>query len=249
MGRNVVPRGRCRDASRGQPQTNPQLPVRTAGTLPGSRYGRRCIALLFFGAGLEWLAALGRRAKFCGTLSSDLTSEGTSGRVLKAQLTDLDLATIVSQEFPQHTLTGAAELSLAYAEFRRGPLEKAKGTLEVAGGGTISRSLFDAAAEHLRLAGRWPADVAGLLPYERLGLEFAIDGGVLHLAGTCALAEGRAILADHDRPLLAESEQTLGTVNIVRMLVPPTGVQVAASPQTEWLLRRLVIPAAGSGTP
>jgi hypothetical protein len=169
--------------------------------------------------------------------------------VLKAQLTDLDLATIVSQEFPQHTLTGAAELSLAYAEFRRGRLEKAKGTLEVAGGGTISRSLFDAAAEHLRLAGRWPADVAGLLPYERLGLEFAIDGGVLHLAGTCALAEGRAILADHDRPLLAESEQTLGTVNIVRMLVPPTGVQVAASPQTEWLLRRLVIPAAGSGTP
>ena len=48
---------------------------------------------------------------------------------------------------------------------------------------------------------------------------------------------------------LAESEQTLGTVNIVRMLVPPTGVQVAASPQTEWLLRRLVRPAAGSGTP
>ncbi len=207
--------------------------------------GGAALPCSFPAPGLEWLAALGPRAKFCGTVSTDLTSEGTSG-VVKAQLTDLDLATIVSRQFPQHTLTGAATLSRAYAEFRRGRLEKVEGMLEVVGGGTISRSLFDAAAEHLRLSGRWPADVAGTLPYERLGLAFAIDGGVLHLAGTCPLAEGRAILADHDRPLLAESEQTLGTVNIVQMLVPPTGVQVAASPQTEWLLRRLVIPASGS---
>ena len=206
--------------------------------------GGAALPCSFPAPGLEWLAALGPRAKFCGTVSTDLTSEGTSG-VVKAQLTDLDLAAVVSRQFPQHTLTGAAELSLPYAEFRHGRLEKANGTLEVAGGGTIGRSLFDAAAEHLRLAGRWPADVLGLLPYERLGLAFAIDGGVLHLAGNIAMSGGRAILADHDRPLLAESEQTLGMINIVRMLVPPTGVQVTASPQTEWLLRRLVIPAAG----
>ena len=148
--------------------------------------------------------------------------------------------------FPHHILTGAATLSLDYAGFRDGRLKTAQGGLEVAAGGQISRSLFDAAARHLGLYAQQLPENVRLLPYRQLRFEAALDARGLRLKGSCPTSDGLAMLADGDHGLLgAEPGRLLPLTSIVETLAPPNAIRLAAALETAGLLR--VLPVSLNG--
>ncbi len=98
--------------------------------------------------GLAELRPLGPRCRFRGYIWANETADGWDGEVT-GQLVELDLGSLVSDHFP-HRMSGAGELTVQSARFRRGRLEEASGIL-VAGPGTIDRSLVTAAVDRLGL--------------------------------------------------------------------------------------------------
>jgi hypothetical protein len=191
--------------------------------------------------GLPVLEPLGPQGRFRGYVWASRTAEGWSGEVT-GQLLDVDLGRLVTDHFP-HRLSGTGQVTIHSARFHRGRLEEGSGTL-VVGRGVISRSLLDAAVEQLGLdAGAEPKASGDLVPYEQLALAFLINSSGLELQGRCSAAGFGAILVDRYRRLLSEpAVQLQPVVALLRTLVPASEVQVPATRQTDWLMRRLPVP-------
>jgi hypothetical protein len=190
--------------------------------------------------GLPLLEPLGSRSRFRGYVWATLSDGGWEGQVT-GQLLDVPLGNIISERFP-HKLSGEANIDIQSAKFAAGRLQKATGKLS-AGPGIISRSLIEAAVERLNLtAGVDTRTLRDLVSYEKLSVAFEIDASGLRLAGNCQ--PPGTILVDQYRPLLGNP--TTGpqpVVALLQTLVPANEVQVPATDVTDWLMRRLPVPA------
>ncbi len=219
----------ARKLSDGQPLTAIELHTGDA-TLP--------VELITAALGLA--NHLGSRATFHGSVWLNETPAGFNGE-LSGQLADVDLQSLITEQFP-HRLSGLAAITIQRTRFHRGRIEEAAGSL-TAGPGVVSHSLIDAAALHLHLVrGTVPASDGSLVPYEQLGLAFVIDSSGLTLRGQCDAASG-AILQTHEGVLLSESAGPSGpVVALLRTLVPQSEVQVPATREADWLSAWLPLP-------
>jgi hypothetical protein len=183
---------------------------------------------------------LGERARFRGSVWATETADDWEGE-LTGQFTDVDLQTAITEQFPHH-LVGTAEITIQKARFRSGRLEEASGSL-TAGPGMVSQSLLVAAVENLHLRSAAATEsVASIIPYDRLALSFEIDSAGLALRGQCEGSPG-VIVRSGTKMLLAESGGSSGpVVALLRMLVPQSEVQVPATREADWLMRRLPVP-------
>ena len=192
--------------------------------------------------GLPQLARLGRQCKFQGWVGGDQFSGSWRGKIV-GQFSDVDLECLLADYSPQR-LSGSGQLLISDSQFRDGRLESANGELR-AGPGTISQSLWTAAAERLGLAhGARPA--ADPARYERLALAFIVNEQGITLGGLCPAGDAaRAILVDHSAAMLGEpAAKKIPTIALVQMLVPPGDLQVPANRSCEQILRWLPIPEA-----
>jgi hypothetical protein len=183
---------------------------------------------------------LGERARFRGSLWATETADGWEGE-LTGEFTEVDLQTAVTEQFPHH-LSGTASITIQAARFRRGRLEEARGTF-AADRGVVGQSLLSSAARHLQLAGTAGGDSNdALVPYDQLAFSFEIDSTGLTIHGQCDRPPG-AIFRGGGTALLAESSGSSGpVVALLRTLVPQSEVQVPATRESEWLMRRLPVP-------
>jgi hypothetical protein len=228
--------------------------------------------------GLPLFEQLGPRSRFRGYLWANQTGDGQTpdglasaghspcptewAGELAGQAYDVDLDGLVTEHFP-HKLGGVAQVTIHSARFRRRRLEEATGTL-VAGPGVVSRSLIDAAVEHLGLVRGgggyeqmpYPptaGELQGLgdpVPYEQLALAFLIDSRGLRLQGACsasghrsqALVAGAVLVGRQGRLLSEPAPEPRPVLALLRTLLPASEVQVPAAPQTDWLIAHLPVP-------
>jgi hypothetical protein len=183
---------------------------------------------------------LGERARFRGSLWATETADGWSGE-LTGEFTEVDLQTAIAEQFPHH-LSGTASITIQTVRFRGGRLEEARGTL-VAAQGVVGQSLLSSAARHLQLSGTAGGDSnSALVPYDQLAFLFEIDSTGLTIRGQCDRPPG-AIFSGGGKALLAESSGSSGyVVALLRTLVPQSEVQVPATRESDWLMRRLPVP-------
>lgn len=184
--------------------------------------------------------AMGPESLFSGYVWANETLGGWGG-VLEGKFSDVDLERLLAGRFP-HTLGGAAELTIQKAMVRQGRLEEATGLL-VAGPGAISRSLLDAAAGRLGMVrGPEPRDFGPLVAYDRLAASFRIDSHGLQLQGACPPAGSGTVLAGRSGVLLGEPPaQPVPVAALIQTLAPAGAIQVPATRETDWLMRRLPV--------
>ena len=184
--------------------------------------------------------AMGPGSRFSGYVWANEAPEGWSGELV-GKFSGVDLERLVAGRFP-HTLGGAAELTIQKALVRQGRLEEATGSL-VAGPGAISRSLLDAAAGRLGMVrGPDPRDPGQLVSYDRLAVSFRIDSHGLQLRGACPPAGSGTVLAGSLGVLLGEPKaQPVPVAAVIQTLAPAGAIQVPATRETDWLMRRLPV--------
>lgn len=190
--------------------------------------------------GLSELRPLGARCRFRGYIWANELPEGWEGEAT-GQLVELDFGGLVSSHFP-HRMSGMGELVIQSARFRHGRLEEGSGLL-TAGPGTIDRSLVAAAVERLGMIVEGDFATDDRIAYDQLAFSAVLDAGGLRLQGRCAGVEGGVLLVKGPNRLLSEpSHGPQPIVALVQTLVPQNAVQVPATRQTDWLLRRLPVP-------
>ena len=82
-----------------------------------------------------------------------------------------------------------------------------------------------------------------LVQYEQLALGFVLDAGGLSLQGRCTMTDAGAILVDRYNCLLGGPiSQPRPVIALLQTLVPNSELQVPATRQTDWLIRRLPVP-------
>lgn len=191
-------------------------------------------------ASILWadVSALGPGAMLMGSGRLTLQDDKLSGS-FSGELSGIDLTSLVSQRF-EHVLSGEGTLKLDTATMEAGRLSHANGTLVVAGGGRISRSLLTAAAEHLQLRASLPEKIMDSVAYRRLSLGFEMTEEHLRLTGVADATRAGVVMTAADGPLLsAPKNHRAPAVALARTLVPDGRVQVPASRQTAALLRLL----------
>jgi len=195
---------------------------------------------------LPELHALGPRCRFRGYLSAQQSPGGQSPEQwdgeASGQLLDVDLDRLVSDRLA-HKLSGTADVTIQSARFCRGRLQEASGTL-AAGPGVISRSLIDAAVSQLGLVPNTPPEMPhDLIAYQQLALAAILDADGLRLQGRCASPQYGTILTDRRGAVLVEPKlRRQPVIGLIRTLVPQNELQVPATRQTDWLIRRLPVP-------
>jgi len=221
---------------RGDSQTTVGFELDTGGAMVP------CRALAW---GWPALESLGPRSTFSGLVRASRPITGTThgdwDGEIRGVLSAADLGRLVSERFP-HQLTGIAEVTIDRARFRRGRLEEAAGTLSV-GPGEMSRSLWESAVTSLQLQPPTPPVTSGdPIPFAQLALSYAIDSQGLKLQGRCPAAGPGTILIDRYGRFLGEPAGPLPVAALVQTLVPPGEVRVAATRQTDRLMRYLPVP-------
>ena len=189
------------------------------------------------------LSSLGHDATWVGSGRLTFATSGVSGEC-SGELARIDLTSAISQRFP-HVLSGSATLALEQATIDSGRLSGARGTLVVAGGGRIGRSLLESAQEHLGLDADLPAGETDSVPYERLALGFDLAGDRLRLTGNAGKEHAGILLTNDSGPLLlAASDHETAAVALARTLLPDSQVQVPAAMQTAALIQVLPLRTA-----
>ncbi len=220
--------------------------------------GGAALPCRLLGRGIPSMRSLGRHARFRGCLQAELTASGWQGRIgpiaddgLPCELLGVELDRLVTDHFP-HTLSGTARARIHTARFREGRLEEIAGSV-LAGPGKVSRSLLRAAVDHLGLQpGSEPAPHGELVPFDQLAFCFRLSrtGGLWITGGDSPGEPQEAVMAGRRGSLLGPSIRACPAVALVRAMVPDSAVQVPATRQTDWLLRRLptheVVPAGAA---
>jgi hypothetical protein len=185
---------------------------------------------------------LGKTCHFTGRISA-VRKSGSWQTELAGRAAAVDLDRLVSRRF-LHKLSGLAEVHLKSARLAGSRIENAQGAI-VAGPGTISRSLLQAAETHLHVQAS-PHAVKGrgnVIPYHRMCIGFEIGAEGMTLRGEVPAARG-ALLVDTNRVLAFEPPLvTQPVVDLVRTLVPHSEVHVPATRETSALADALPIPS------
>jgi hypothetical protein len=206
----------------------------------GAPLPSRLLAMVF-----PQFRALGQRSGFCGHLWAVQERAGWSGE-LSGQFGEVDLGLLVSDHFP-HRLAGTAEITVQLVRFHNNRLEEATALL-TGGPGTLSRSLWQAAVERLRLVpGELPTTAGDLISYDQLAVAVALDSQGLILQGRCGNTQPGTLLTWGQRPILGEPlVQPRPVAALIQALVPHSEQLVPATRETDWLTRYLPVPRAVS---
>ena len=183
----------------------------------------------------------GPAAQLSGHVALDEQDGRWSGKLVGV-LSDVDLDRLVSARFP-HALSGRAQIVVREAIVVDNRLVQLDAALSC-GGGTISRSLVEAARDHLQLElAASLAPTATTIPFTELGLSLVADGRGLHIEGTCAGAPGAWLVGASGVVGATSRVEWRPITQLIRTLVPANEVQVPASAETDALIRMLPIPA------
>lgn len=190
---------------------------------------------------LPQATSLGSAARFQGSVRASFSALGWEGDVA-GRFLRIDLDELMTANFP-HKLSGFADVQLQGLHFAAGRIVSAAGDLR-ARDGVVSHSLFLAGREHLQftLASRAESQPRRLWPYELLALSFEIDQQGTMVTGTC---DQQGTFIRDSQGILAASrpQEPVGTLALIRSLVPESELQAPATRETEKLLRVLPLPA------
>jgi hypothetical protein len=192
-----------------------------------------------------WLEQLGDEATFSGNVTLDQASSDTEAKVV-GRFENVELDRLVSQRFPHHRLTGRAEVVFEPLELHGGTIANMRGTLQTAGGGTVSRSLLEAFATRLGLAPAQPLRLQNmpLIRYGQLAFGFQLDKEGLSLTGGADPTREGVIMAHANGLLLLEpTEPVIAPANFIRALSPQSDVQVPATREAKSLFDLLPLPS------
>ncbi|QDU29206.1 hypothetical protein ETAA8_43130 [Anatilimnocola aggregata] len=194
------------------------------------------------------LRHLGIGATFLGQLELVDAGEQSSGR-LRGTFEHVDLDALISEQFA-HQLSGLAICKIEDATLEQNRLTMIRGTVQ-ARDGWISRSLLQAATEHLQLhcpvAETLPASGAPV-SYRQLSLGFDLRDGGLQLSGSADPLRAGVLLATGSGSILETPPRHQATsLGFVRMLVPESEWQVPAARPAQALARFLPLPELQNG--
>ena len=196
------------------------------------------------------LAGLGRECQFRGTMEF-WDAAGKAAGQLAGTLSQVDLDSLVTERFG-HQLSGLATVRIERGLIEDGRLIELRGTIR-ASGGAISRSLVQAAAEHLGLNAADPAKGGGTdenVAVRQLAIEYELSGAALRLRGAADAQQKDVLLMAASGPLLTSPpKHSVAAVALLRTLLPDREYQVPATRQTAALVRLFPVPDASSVRP
>lgn len=228
-----------RDRSGKHPTTHWSLDTQGT-TLP-------CSAVADF---IPQMEKLGANAEFAGTLAWQLNADHWWIDLGGSRFHEVSLDRIFERN--SHRLSGTA--TIQFDRCRINPHSKqsdVSGSI-IANDGQIGRSLLLAATQNcgfeIRMQDRL-LDQYGDVPFDLLGLGFNINNAQLRLAGICRNELGYegfpsdVVLCLDGFPLVFSSEQTMDSLNALRVVAPSYSVAVPMSDQTSWLMNFLIPPS------
>jgi hypothetical protein len=195
---------------------------------------------------VPWLSKLGSDASFCGTVN--LTLEAAAAEI-NGSFTQVNLDDLVSAAYPQHKLTGLADIKLDKLRLAHGKIVEAAGTLQ-SPGGVIDRTFLSALQRQLDLD---PADESPLIKdprirYRQFAFGFRLDQEGLSLSGDASPANAGVIMSNASAILLVEPPRPVAPVAyLVRVLSPESSVQIPATQEAKSLLDWLPLPTPTGG--
>lgn len=202
--------------------------------------GRNSVPVQLIADLLPAAASLGTTCRFRGIVRMTESKGKWNGQV-EGNFEDLDLDRLVTQRFLRK-LSGLANVDLNRCRFENGRLVEATGFL-VSDGGVVSRQFLEAAQAAFKLRSNRNTELKALVRYRELAFGFRIDPTTLLVNGNCATTLNGVVLVDETGPLLFDSAQELiPAVALAGLLLPESEHQLAASVETDALLRRLPLP-------
>lgn len=205
------------------------------------------LPLSIFAAWIDLQPHLGHDAAFRGSLTAELADEGWSGEV-SGIITNVDFDRLVASRFPHH-LAGSANIVLDGARIHNGKLVEAAGQI-LSDSGTIGGSLLLGAVQLLdcppraALPGRPPFVESESYQYRDMSIDFVLDESGLILSASPDAPAGAIILDEHgDKLLAAPTSGPAPLIQLVKLLVPSSAVQVPATKETAALVPWLPLPA------
>jgi hypothetical protein len=197
---------------------------------------------------LPQLEPLGAEAMFSGTMRLNLAREDWEIDLGGSRFSEIDFGRWC--ETLPHRCTGTASVQLDRCRVitEQGNIS----VVDVAGSlraqnGLVGGSLLRSAAVNLGLAVR--PDVDGAVAYDRLALEFNLNGPLLQLKGICNTELGfeglgsRVVLCAGGHSLAENSGHTLPAASLQATFAPPHSVMVPLSRQTSPLMNLLMPPS------
>ena len=194
---------------------------------------------------LPWFGRLGHDATFSGSLMWQLTRDGWNVDLGGARFRRVDLGHL-TESIP-HRVTGEAEIHFQRCRWTPGEVVDVSGEIS-ASRGYVSRSILDAARQHLGFETAELSDSAGDAPYDELALHFDFFGSDLELQGTCNRLSGYnhlppgSALCVGGRSLAVSGGKRLLAVSLARAVAPEHSDFVPIAGQTRWLMGLLLPP-------
>lgn len=203
-------------------------------------------------------AWLGASATLLGTLRVERLSDEPLSAHFQGQVSHLDLSALVQNHFPDHRLSGRADLTLRSASWGRLPGSSASGWQSAsghlsAGPGRIGVTFLQALDRQMR----FPVETAvfaqaqaGEVPFQSLGLDFALlESGEITVEGALgADAPPGSILVPLDRlhPLAYAPEGTSNVRGLWKTLVPASDDLLVPATASSQVLHHLPLPLGPS---
>jgi hypothetical protein len=189
-----------------------------------------------------WLKQLGDDATFRGQASLTHSAAGVTAE-MKGTIGQVNLGQLVSSCFPQHKLTGLADIGLEQLQLVNGKITEVEGTLQTQGG-VVNRGFLLAMRERLELAPDRPLPDEQLISYRHLAFGFRLDGEGLSLSGDANPANPGVIMSGSKAGLLlVEPSRPIAPVAyLVNVLSPESELQIPATQETKSLLNWLPLP-------
>ncbi len=156
---------------------------------------------------------------------------------LQGTVRNLDLDRCVSDRFP-HKLSGIAEIDIKHMTVSDGRIQRLEGSVS-ARDGVISRSLLDAAQQHLGVQVQFVEAQRTRFRYDRLQLDFELGAAGFVCQGSLN-PEGQWLSSSEVSASIRASRYP--AVAVVRTLAPESQWQVPAVAESDQLLRWLPIP-------
>lgn len=191
------------------------------------------------------LELLGRDSVFEGWISLTLGGSSIQG-VIRGQLEDVDLETLVARPFDQ-SLSGRASIRIHHLEWAAGRVQDVSGEL-LSVDGTISRTLIESLVDPTSMRWQWSERIAKSrddeYPYEKLAVAFRANELGIVLSGKCPGRRSGVIMANSAGPILYEPASTspIQATALIRSLTGNVNVSAALSAAGESLARVLPSP-------
>lgn len=182
----------------------------------------------------QWV---GRDCRFRGRI--DWSRADGSKLTVQGKLVDFDAHALIARHF-RHHVAARGTLSLTKAEFREGRLQQASGRWQ-SPGAECDRDLIENLARNLSLPLQLSPTAGKRLTFAEADLAFRIEQDQIALQGLCPQREGALLAGPGGTLEQTASPQPL--MQLVRALVPDSRLLVAASRESDWLLRHLAVPS------